>query len=78
MIIVGTFISSLEEPTLVCGVVIPTWCNSVSSSYSTSLLVTGGDERNDNKLALDVDPDAGTGSGGWKWNRRTFSDEIKM
>ncbi len=25
----------------------------------SSLLVTGGDERNDNKLALDADPDAG-------------------
>jgi hypothetical protein len=45
------------------------------------LLVIDGDEKNDNELAsLDADPDAGTctGPGGWKWNRRTFPDKLKM
>ena len=86
MIIVGTFISSLEEPTLVW---LPLRGVTVSAAAAvvvfvaavrvlSPLLVIDGDEKNDNELALDADPDAGTGPGGWKWNRRTFPDKLKM
>jgi len=77
MIIVGTFISSLEEPTLVW---LPLRGVTVSAAVRvlSPLLVIDGDEKNDNELALDADPDAGTGPGGWKWNRRTFPDKLKM
>ena len=90
MIIVGTFISSLEEPTLVW---LPLRGVTVSAAAAvvvflaavrvlSPLLVIDGDEKNDNELAsLDADPDAGTctgPAGGWKWNRRTFPDKLKM
>ena len=90
MIIVGTFISSLEEPTLVWlplrGVTVSAAAAAVvvfvaAVRVLSPLLVIDGDEKNDNELAsLDADPDAGTctGPGGWKWNRRTFPDKLKM